>query len=181
MFWADQSERLPSNERDNLRSERVKKSAFQHTVGIPKSKNSQDGILDAIETCLSRTLECGHQFVEARSGMQIVLVETVGRLKLMLTIEVFEMVRTNCSNMSSYIFRCTTVSDFSLNPMRQLHRARHGTTYRQSFVARSNELSILRPSSSSSATRRSGKRAGMIRRGELPGTTEYFEKSFTPS
>ena len=37
-------------------------------------------------------------------------------------------------------------------------------------------LSTLEPSSSCSATRRSGNEAGMILRGDVPGTQEYFPK-----
>ena len=49
-----------------------------------------------------------------------------------------------------------------------------------SFECLSNfVLSTLVPSSSCSATRRSGNEAGMIRRGEAPGTQEYFSKSLT--
>ena len=40
-------------------------------------------------------------------------------------------------------------------------------------------LSTLVPSSSCSATRRSGKEAGMILRGHVPGTQEYLSKSLT--
>jgi hypothetical protein len=48
----------------------------------------------------------------------------------------------------------------------------------QSFEDLSNlVLSILVPSSSCSATRRSGNEAGMIRRGDVPGTQEYCPKS----
>lgn len=50
----------------------------------------------------------------------------------------------------------------------------------QSFALRSNcVLSILLPSSSCSATRRSGNEAGMILRGEVPGTQEYCSKFST--
>jgi hypothetical protein len=39
------------------------------------------------------------------------------------------------------------------------------------------ELSYLLPSSACSATVRSGSFSGIILRGEVPGTTEYLEKS----
>lgn len=47
----------------------------------------------------------------------------------------------------------------------------------QSLLFRNSALSTLLPSSSCSSTRRSGNRRGIILRGELPSTTEYFEKS----
>jgi hypothetical protein len=48
----------------------------------------------------------------------------------------------------------------------------------QSFERLSKRvLSTLVPSSSCSATRKSGNEAGMIRRGDVPGTQEYFPKS----
>jgi hypothetical protein len=50
-----------------------------------------------------------------------------------------------------------------------------------SFVSLSNELSILRPSSSCSLTRRSGNSAGIIRRGTVPSTSAYLLKSEIPS
>jgi hypothetical protein len=47
----------------------------------------------------------------------------------------------------------------------------------QSFDLFSNRvLSTLVPSSSCSATLKSGNDAGMIRRGDAPGTQEYFSK-----
>ena len=48
------------------------------------------------------------------------------------------------------------------------------------FAFLSSVLSLLCPSSSCSATVRSGKRAGIIRRGFDPGTHEYFAKSVIP-
>lgn len=48
------------------------------------------------------------------------------------------------------------------------------------FACLGDALSILTPSSSCSATLKSGILAGMIRRGEVPGIAEYLPKSFTP-
>ena len=51
-------------------------------------------------------------------------------------------------------------------------------TRHQSFERLSKRvLSTLMPSSSCSATRKSGNETGMIRRGDVPGTQEYFSKS----
>lgn len=49
-----------------------------------------------------------------------------------------------------------------------------------SFERRNVVLSIRVPSSSCSATSRTGNSAGMILRGAEPSTSEYFEKSVTP-
>jgi len=48
------------------------------------------------------------------------------------------------------------------------------------FDSRSFALSIRRPSSSCSATVRSGNSAGIIRLGDEPGIKAYFENSVTP-
>lgn len=52
---------------------------------------------------------------------------------------------------------------------------------RYSFALLSFALSYLLPSSACSLTERSGSSAGIIRLGEDPGTSEYLEKSVTPT
>lgn len=52
---------------------------------------------------------------------------------------------------------------------------------RYNFDLLSRVLFILVPSSSCSATRRSGNSAGIIRLGVAPGTSAYLEKSVAPS
>ena len=54
------------------------------------------------------------------------------------------------------------------------------TPHRTYIFACTLVLSIRCPSSSCSATSRTGKSAGIIRRGVDPGITEYLEKSETP-
>src|SRR5271156_2690450 len=62
-----------------------------------------------------------------------------------------------------------------------------GYVYQQSpktyynFASLNLVLSVLRPSSSCSATVKSGNFAGMILLGEVPATTEYFPKSVIPA
>ena len=55
------------------------------------------------------------------------------------------------------------------------------TNFNHNFVALNFVLSALLPSSACSATVKSGNFAGMILLGTASFTTEYFEKSITPT
>lgn len=63
----------------------------------------------------------------------------------------------------------------SVQPLASMARRPHSFGTRRDAL-----LSRRSPSSSCSATRRSGRRAGMIRRGRERGTSEYLEKSVCP-